>query len=113
NSTHVRLLDARDPKQPASFFEDGFTRKLSFNPKSSHLAAVKKFLSGIDRHCVGSAEALEGIEHGMTSQGLMSGKAGLFDKQDNVRLDKGWLTGFDNSDQLRELAQQLIEARER
>ncbi|HBO7161960.1 TPA: hypothetical protein L4967_003400 [Pseudomonas aeruginosa] len=113
NSTHVRLLDAREPKQPSSFFEDGFTRKLSFNPKSSHLAAVKKFLSGIDRHCVGSAEALEGIEHGMTAQGLMSGKAGLFDKQDNFRLDKGWLTGFDNSDQLRELAQQLIEARER
>ncbi len=112
NDFHVRLLDAREPKQPAVFFEDGFTRKLSFKPKSPYLAAVKKFLSGIDRHCVGSAEALEGIEHGMTAQGLMSGKAGLYDKQDNIRLEMGWLTGFDNSDQLRELALRLIEARE-
>ncbi|NWL78019.1 hypothetical protein DM872_14275 [Pseudomonas taiwanensis] len=112
NDFHVRLLDAREPKQPAVFFEDGFTRKLTFKPKSPYLAAVKKFLSGIDRHCVGSAEALEGTEHGMTAQGLMSGKAGLYDKQDNIRLEKGWLTGFDNSDQLRELALRLIEARE-
>ncbi|AOE85877.1 ATP-binding protein [Pseudomonas sp. TCU-HL1] len=112
NNFHVRLLDAKDPTHPAVFLDDGFTRKLNFKPKSPYLAALKKFLSGIDRHCVESAEALEHIEHGMTAQGLMSGKAGLFDKQDTSRLEEGWITGFDNTDQLRALAQRLAEARQ-
>jgi uncharacterized protein YPO0396 len=46
----------------------------------------------------------------MTQQGLMSGRAQHFDKQDHKRLDQDWMTGFDNRDRLAQLAQQITDA---
>jgi uncharacterized protein YPO0396 len=43
----------------------------------------------------------------MTQQGLMSGKAQQFDKQDHKRLEQDWMTGFDNRDRLAHLTQQI------
>ncbi len=111
NRLHVRLFEARD--QPSNerpeFFDDGFVRRLNF--KSHELAdAAKKLLSGRDLHCVASAEALKEIEHGLTKEGMMSGRRGRFEKQDQRRLDQDWLTGFDNKDQLESLARQLDDA---
>ena len=40
-------------------------------------------------------------------QGMMSGRHGKFEKQDQRRLDQDWMTGFDNKDQLEALAGQL------
>lgn len=45
----------------------------------------------------------------MTVEGLMSGKRGFFEKRDNQRLDKGWMTGFDNRDRLAALGAELTE----
>jgi len=108
NRLHVRLLEASAPDQPAQFMSDGFTRKLNFKTHP-HRESLKHFLASIDRHCVASAEALRGIEHGMTAQGLMSGKRGRFEKQDQQPLHKGWMTGFDNKDRLAALTAELAE----
>lgn len=108
NRLHVRLLDAQTPQAPAHFMEDGFTHKLNFKPHP-HREALKHLLAGIDRHCVSSPENLRETPHGMTVQGLMSGKRGVFEKHDNQRLDKGWMTGFNNRDRLAALAQELSE----
>jgi uncharacterized protein YPO0396 len=98
NHLHVRLLEARDRGSP-SFFADGFTRKLNF--KSHPLReSLKSFLASIDRHCVDSPETLQTTEHAMTQAGFLSGKKGLFEKQDKTRIEEGWMTGFDNRDQL-------------
>lgn len=106
NRLHVRLLQANQDVKPALFFEDGFTRKLNFKQHACR-EALKHFLAGIDRHCVNDASELKHTEHAITQQGLMSGKSGLFEKKDQMRLDQDWMTGFDNKDRLRSLGQQL------
>lgn len=106
NRLHVRLLCARLDARPGEFFADGFTRKLNFKQHPLR-EELKRLLAGRDRHCVASPEELRHTEHGMTIQGLMSDRRGRFEKQDQRRLDEGWMTGFDNRDQLRELARQL------
>ena len=108
---HVRLLEAQTPSVPVVFMDDGFTRKLNYKDHP-HRQALKQLLANIDRHCVESPEALRQIPHGMTQQGLMSGKKGYFEKRDNQRLDKGWMTGFNNRDRLAALNAELAETRE-
>jgi uncharacterized protein YPO0396 len=49
----------------------------------------------------------------MTAEGLMSGKARFFDKQDQKRLSDDWQTGFDNRDRLAALSAQISEAEAR
>ncbi|MHA7683879.1 ATP-binding protein [Cupriavidus sp. PET2-C1] len=109
NRLHVRLLEVRVPTQAVAFFVDGFTQKLNFKGHD-YRDAVQQFLAGIDRHCVASPEALKHTPHGMTAQGLMSGKSGFFEKQDKTPLNQGWMTGFDNKDSLAALQQQLRDA---
>jgi len=106
NRLHVRLLRARAEERPSEFFPDGFTRKLTFK-RHPLREALKRLVAGRDRHCVESPEALRGTDHGMTVEGLMSGRDGRFEKQDQRPLHKGWLTGFDNRDQLRALESEL------
>lgn len=106
---HVRLLEAQDAPATA-FWADGFCSKLTLKPHA-HQSALKKLLAEIDRHCVDSAEALSHTPHAMTQQGLMSGRALHFDKQDQKRLDQDWMTGFDNCDRLAQLTQQIAQAR--
>ncbi len=109
NRLHVRLLEARCEATTAAFMEDGFTRKLNFKAHP-HRESLKAFLAGIDRHCVDSPQRLRETPHGMTAQGLMSGKRGLFEKQDRTPLERGWMTGFDNRDRLTSLGRALHEA---
>lgn len=99
NRVNVKLLQVEDEYSRVSFIEDGYTRKINFK---SHLyrEAVKHLLAGIDRHCVAGPDELKKTPRGMTPQGLMSGKAGYFDKQDASRLDQNWMTGFDNKDRM-------------
>ncbi|MGP1683978.1 MAG: ATP-binding protein, partial [Giesbergeria sp.] len=101
---HVRLLEAQEARDvPATaFWGDGFCNKLTLKPHA-HQSALKKLLAELDRHCVDSAEALRQTPHAMTQQGLMSGRALHFDKQDQKRLDQDWMTGFDNRDRLAQL----------
>ena len=106
NRLHVRLQRAQHDKSPATFFPDGYTRKLNF--KRHPLAdAAKSLLAGRDLHCVASPSALKTTEHALTLQGMMSGRHGKFEKQDQRRLDQDWMTGFNNKDQLEALADQL------
>ena len=112
NSLHVRLLEAQAPQATAQFMKDGFTRKLNFKDHP-HREALKQLLAEIDRHCVDSPETLRQTPHGMTQQGLMSGKKGYFEKRDNQRLDKGWMTGFNNRDRLSALNNELSETRKK
>lgn len=109
NQLHVRILEVNIPETQVHFWDDGFTRKLEYKAHP-YREAVKDLLAGIDRHCVSSPEQLRITEHAMTRQGLMSGKARFFDKQDQKRLEEDWLTGFDNHDRLAFLAQQIAEA---
>lgn len=111
NRLHVRLQSARRDASPVEFFADGFTRKLNFKPHALREAA-KALLASRDRHCVSSPEALRTIEHGLTIEGMMSGRSGAYEKQDQRRLDENWMTGFDNKDQLQSLERELAEARE-
>lgn len=71
---------------------------------------MKHLLAGIDRHCVDDIQTLRRTPHAMTVQGLMSGRSGYFDKQDQKPLERDWMTGFDNRDQLARLAQDLAAA---
>ena len=109
NRLHVRLLDVGVQTPAVTFWDDGFCRKLNFKPHT-HLNALRALLAQLDRHCVDSVEDLQSIAHAMTQQGLMSGSARQFDKQDQRRITEGWLTGFDNSDRLRDLEQQSANA---
>ncbi|NIF24823.1 AAA family ATPase [Pantoea sp. Tr-811] len=109
NRLHVRLLEVKTPSSPPVFFEDGFTRKLHFK-EHPYRDSVKALLADNDRHCVESPEQLRHLPHAMTAEGLMSGKARFFDKQDHKRLEDDWLTGFDNRDRLAFLDEQLREA---
>ena len=111
NRLHIRLLEARIPasNEKPRFFEDGYVRKLNF--KVHPLAeAAKKLLAESDLHCVPSPEVLKHIEHGLTKEGLKTGRRGKFEKQDQRRLDQDWMTGFDNKDQLESLEKQLHDA---
>jgi uncharacterized protein YPO0396 len=106
NRLHVRLREAEARAEQARFYSDGFTRKLNFKPHA-HRQALKHLLASIDRHCVDNVETLRRTPHAMTMQGLMSGRSGYFDKQDQKSLKDEWMTGFDNRDQLARLAQEL------
>jgi uncharacterized protein YPO0396 len=108
NRLHVRLEKAQVPATASQFLDDGFTRKLNFK-SHEHREALKVLLADIDRHCVDSPQALQHTPHGMTAEGLMSGKSGRFEKQDQQALNKGWMTGFDNKDRLASLARELQE----
>ncbi len=109
NRLHVRLRETDAPAEQARFLDDGFTRKLNFKAHA-HRHALKHLLAGIDRHCVDDVQTLRRTPHAMTLQGLMSGRSGYFDKQDQKSLDRDWMTGFDNRDQLARLAQDLAAA---
>lgn len=111
NRLHVRLLEVTDSSARPVFFDDGFTRKLTFK-EHPYRETVKALLADNDRHCVESPEQLRHTPHAMTAQGLMSGKERFFDKQDQKRLDEDWLTGFDNRDRLASLAEQIREVNE-
>lgn len=111
NRLHVRLLETKAPASQPVFFGDGYARKLLFKDHA-YRETVKALLADNDRHCVDSPEQLRHTPHAMTAQGLMSGKARFFDKQDQKRLDEEWLTGFDNRDRLAFLAAQLTEVTE-
>jgi uncharacterized protein YPO0396 len=108
NRLHIRLVEVMDLDRPVEFLADGFTRKLNFKDHP-YREAVRGLLAQIDRHCVASPEALKHTPHGMTAQGLMSGKSGFFEKQDKTPLSQGWLTGFDNKDLLEALERQCNE----
>lgn len=111
NRLHVRLLEVKEASSRPVFFDDGFTRKLTFK-EHPYRETVKALLADNDRHCVESPEQLRHTPHAMTVQGLMSGKERFFDKQDHKRLDEDWFTGFDNSDRLASLAEQIREVNE-
>ena len=115
NRLHVRLLEVTETNANTAFLADGFCRKLTLKPHADQNAhnvqsALRTLLAGLDRHCVDSADALRHTPHAMTAQGLMSGRALHFDKQDQKRLDQDWMTGFDNRDRLAQLAQQIAQA---
>jgi len=111
NRLHVRLLEVKEPSSRPVFFDDGYTRKLTFK-EHPYREAVKALLADNDRHCVESTEQLRYTPHAMTAQGLMSGKERFFDKQDQKRLDEDWLTGFANRDRLAFLTEQIREVNE-
>jgi len=106
NHLHVRLLEARPPAKPTQFLSDGFAAKLNLKDHA-HQGALRQLLAELDLHCVDSAQALRSTPHAMTQQGLMSGKAQHFDKQDQKRIDQDWMTGFDNRDRLAQLENQI------
>ncbi|MGQ8881114.1 ATP-binding protein [Delftia sp. NA_296.1] len=108
NRLHVRLLEVRDPQEPVRFWDDGFCRLLNLKPHA-YQSALRRLLADLDRHCVENSEALRRTPHAMTQQGLMSGKALHFDKQDHKRIDQDWMTGFDNRDRLAQLERQVHE----
>ncbi len=112
NRLHVRLLEVgevREVATPGQFMADGFARKLNLKPHA-YEATLRQLLAEQDRHCVDSPEALRTTPHAMTREGLMSGRAQHFDKQDQRRIDQDWMTGFDNRDRLAHLAQQITAA---
>lgn len=110
NRLHVRLEEARLHEPEQDYFYDSFIHKLNLK-KHLLLPALENLLARRDRHCVASPEELLEVEHGLTQQGMESGRHGRLDKQDQKRLDEDWMTGFDNADQLRHLATRLEQAR--
>jgi uncharacterized protein YPO0396 len=90
-----------------AFFVDGYCQKLNFKDHPL-IESAKSLLAGRDLHCVATAEELNRVEHGLTIQGLISGKHGKFEKLDQRRLHEDWMTGFDNKDQLETLVQQCL-----
>ena len=108
NRLHVRLLEVRESQEPVRFWDNGFCRMLNLKPHA-HQNALRRLLADLDRHCVEGTEALRRTPHAMTQQGLMSGKALHFDKQDHKRIDQDWMTGFDNRDRLAQLERQVQE----
>jgi uncharacterized protein YPO0396 len=108
---HVRLKAAVAPQKPATFLDDGFTRKLNFKAHP-HREALKQLLADLDRHCVADVTTLRRTPHAMTEQGLMSGRTGFFDKQDQRPLHADWMTGFDNRDRVAQLSQDLARTTE-
>ena len=108
NRLHVRLQSAESTTQRVSFFEDGYVQKLNIKPHALKDAA-ERLLSARDLHCVLTSDALSVTENALTIEGMMSGRHGKFEKQDQRRLDRDWMTGFDNKDQLDALAKQCVE----
>lgn len=108
NRLHVRLLEVRATTKPQQFLGDGFAVKLNLKDHA-HKGTLHQLLAELDLHCVDSAEALRTTPHAMTREGLMSGKAQHFDKQDQKRIDQDWLTGFDNRDRLAHLEGQIAD----
>jgi uncharacterized protein YPO0396 len=108
NRLHVRLQRASRHERPVRFFADGYTQKLNFKDHPLQNTA-RQLLASRDLHCVSSPEALKTTEHGLTIEGMMSGRGGKFEKQDQKRLDQDWMTGFDNKDQLEALGRQFKE----
>jgi uncharacterized protein YPO0396 len=108
NRLHVRLQSAESTTQRLSFFEDGYVQKLNIKPHALKDAA-ERLLSARDLHCVLTSDALSVTENALTIEGMMSGRHGKFEKQDQRRLDRDWMTGFDNKDQLDALAKQCVE----
>ena len=105
----VRLLEvATEDRRFTEFMADGFVRKLAFKPHP-HRQAAKALLAGIDRHCVDAPEVLRETPHGLTREGMMSGKKGYFEKRDKTPLNENWMTGFDNRDRLAQLQRALRE----
>lgn len=111
NQLHVRVHEAVSTGATAQFFENGFTRKLNFKTHPLR-EPLKRLLAGIDRHCVADAAALRDTPHAMTAEGLMSSRKNFFDKDDRTPLDRGWMTGFDNRDQIAELEAALKQLRQ-
>ncbi|QTD47080.1 ATP-binding protein [Ottowia testudinis] len=98
------LAEARERGSRA--FDDGYVAKLKLKPHK--LASVAKaVLARRDRHCVDSVQALAQTDHAMTVEGSFSDTGGRYEKDDRRDLREGWLTGFDNRDQLQSLAGQL------
>lgn len=89
---------------------DGFTHKLNFKPHPLR-EALKSFLADHDLHCVNDSDTLSQTPHALTREGLLSGKSGYFEKKDQRGLNEDWLTGFDNSDRIRMLSEQLKAAK--
>lgn len=118
NRIHVRLervasttTAGREP------FVDSFIHKLTIRDHR-HRAGLLRLLVTIDRHCLDRPEDLRSVDHGMTRQGLLSGRTGRYEKADQRSLDDGWLTGFDNRSRLaaldaasERLDQQLVDLR--
>lgn len=110
NRLHARLYEARLDEPEHDFFHDSFIYKLT---RKDHplRPALENLLASNDWHCVSSAEELQEVEHGLTMEGMTSGRRRFFDKQDQRPLNdaRDWLTGFDNKDQLKALARDLLE----
>lgn len=110
---HIRLKEAKEQMDGiAKFMPDGFTRKLAFK-KHPLVDALKHFLAAHDLRCVDSPDALETTPHGLTREGLVSGRKGYFEKKDQIALDQGWCTGFDNRERVSRLAKECTEAEAR
>jgi uncharacterized protein YPO0396 len=108
NHLHVRLYEVKNTVKSATFFENGYTRKLEYKAHP-YREAVKALLAGFDLHCVESADELQLTPHALTKEGLMSGKARFFEKQDQKRLADDWMTGFDNRSRLKQLSNRLVD----
>lgn len=102
NKQRVRIHEVEEIAATAKFFEDGFTRKLNFKSHAMR-EALKRLLANVDRHCVANVTALRATPHAITAEGLMSGRKHFFDKDDERSLNEGWMTGFDNRDQIEAL----------
>ncbi|MEM1227888.1 MAG: ATP-binding protein [Planctomycetota bacterium] len=105
NRIHVRLQSAVQSRSPATFFNDSFAHKLTVREHRLR-AAAENLIAARDLHCVDSAEQLQSTEHALTIEGMISGRRGRFEKQDQRRLGDDWLTGFDNKAQLNSLRDQ-------
>lgn len=110
NRLHIRLQRTSARDQPRELFRDSFIHKLNFK-QHPLLPTARLLLANRDLHCVESADALQTIEHGLTIEGTISGNRGRFEKQDQRSIYEGWLTGFDNKDQLDALANELMSLR--
>lgn len=111
NKLHVRLQEACVEEPEKDYFFDSFIHKLNIKQHPLRLA-LENLLARQDYHCVPDSDTLSGTAHGLTIQGAMSGVSGRFDKPDQRKLDEGWLTGFDNRDQLKTLARKLLKTEE-
>ena len=111
NRVHVRLQKASPNEPDIDFFSDSYAHKLNFK-KHPLLSSARRLIGGRDFHCVDSVEALRTTEHALTVEGMISGRRGRFEKQDQRRLQDNWFTGFDNKDQLDALARELTALQE-
>ncbi len=106
NRLHVRLQQADESHEIPHPFDDGFYRKLHFK-KHVMEGNVRVLIAKRDRHCVETTEELRRIDHAVTPEGTISDRGGRFEKQDQRSLSEGWMTGFDNTYQLKELTTRL------